>query len=44
MSVTNTYKQTNNCVHEQKRKKRTNIMSYLCHNKTSVLSSNGRFK
>ena len=40
--VCDKYKQTNNCVYEKK--KRTNIMSYLCYNKTSVLSSNDRFK
>ena len=50
MSVTNTYKQTIACMKKQtnkpktKTKKRTNIMSYLCCNKTSVLSSNDRFK
>jgi hypothetical protein len=43
MSVTNTNKQTIVCM-KKKEKKRTNIMSYLCHNKTSVLSSNDRFK
>ena len=42
--VCDKYKQTNNCVYEKKKKKRTNIMSYLCRNKTSVLSSNDRFK
>ena len=42
MSVTNTNKQTIVCM--KKKKKRTNIMSYLCCNKTSVLSSNDRFK
>ena len=45
MSVTNTYKQTIMCMKEKrKKKKRTNIMSYLCCNKTAVLSSNDRFK
>ena len=44
MSVTNTNKQTIVCMKKKERKKRTNIMSYLCHNKTSVLSSNDRFK
>ena len=39
MSVANTNKQTIVCM-----KKRTNIMSYLCCNNISVLSSNGRFK
>ena len=41
MSVTNTNKQL--CM-KKKAKKRTNTMSYLCHNKTSVLSSNDLFK
>ena len=41
MSVTNTNKQTIVCME----KKKTNIiMSYLCHNKTSVLSFNDLFK
>ena len=46
MSVTNTYKQTIVCMKKKKnnKKKRTNITSYLCCNKTSVLSSNDRFK
>jgi hypothetical protein len=48
MSVTNAYKQTIVCMKKEKKnkkeKKRTNIMSYLCCNKTSVLSSNDRFK
>ena len=43
MSVTNTNKQTIGCMKKRK-EKRTNIMSYLCYNKTSVLSSNDRFK
>ena len=43
MSVANTNKQTIVCM-KKKKKKRTNIMSYLCCNKTSVLSSNDRFK
>ena len=43
MSVTNIYKQTIVCMKKkEKEKKRTNIMSYC--NKTSVLSSNDRFK
>ena len=42
MSVTNTNKQTIVCM--KKRKEKTNITSYLCSNKTSVLSSNDRFK
>jgi hypothetical protein len=29
---------------KKKEKERTNITSYLCHNKTSVLSSNDRLK
>ena len=41
MSVANTNKQTIVCM---KKKKRTNIMSYLFCNKASVLSSNDRFK
>ena len=45
MFVTNTNKQTIVCMKKkQKTKKRTNIMSYLCCNKTSVLSPNDRFK
>ena len=47
MSVTNTNKQTIVCMkkkEKKRKKKRTNIMSYLCCNKTSVLSSNDRFK
>ena len=45
MFVTNTNKQTIVCMKKkQKTKKRTNIMSYLCRNRTSVLSSNDRFK
>jgi len=46
MYVTNTNKQTIVCMKKKKKekeKKRTNIMSYLCCNKTSVLSSNDRF-
>ena len=45
--VCDKYIQTNNCVYEKKKnnkRKRTNITSYLCCNKTSVLSSNDRFK
>jgi hypothetical protein len=42
MSVTNTNKQTIVCMKKKKEKKRTNIMSYLCRNKTSVLGSNDR--
>ena len=45
MSVTNTNKQTIVCMKNKRKEiKRTNIMSYLCRNKTSVLSSNDRFK
>ena len=45
MSVTNTNKQTIVCMkNKRKEKKRINIMSYLCRNKTSVFSSNDRFK
>ena len=39
MSVKNTNKQTIVCM-----KKKGQTMSYLCRNKTSVLSSNDRFK
>ena len=42
--VCDKYKQTNNCVYGKKTIKMTNIMSYLCCNKTSVLSSNDCFK